>query len=142
MARDDIGSWTIVIDDVEDINFSVGPKNRLREPQPTSENALANFFPECSHGSLVFITQSRSISNELSEGRAAVLVEVTPMSADESVRLMETCLGHIDEPSQLTKLIHLLEHSPLAMKLLAAFVPVTLAFASTPANLKPDLKPV
>ena len=122
MARDDIGSWTIVIDDVEDLNFSVEPQNRPLEPQPGSENAFARFFPECSHGSLIFLTQSQSISNELSDGHAAALVEVTPLSADESVRMMETCLGHIEEPSQLTKLIHLLGHSPLAMKQAASCI--------------------
>ena len=116
LARDDIGSWTIVIDDVEDINFGVEPKHRLRDHQPAYENALARFFPECSHGSLFFLTRSQSVSNKLSEGSAATLVEVQPLSVNESVRMMETCLGHVEEPSQLIKLTHLLGHSPLAMK--------------------------
>ena len=116
MARDDIGSWTIVIDDVEGINFGVESKHRLRDHQPAFENALARFFPECSHGSLIFLTQSQSLSKQLSEGSAATLIEVTPLSAKESLRMMETCLGQVEEQPQLIELTHLLGHSPLAMK--------------------------
>ncbi|KAK5651335.1 hypothetical protein OQA88_12568 [Cercophora sp. LCS_1] len=108
----DRGRWLMVVDNADDAELFTGP------------TSLAQWIPECAHGSILTTTRNKEAGmNLMGNGR---LIEVDKMGEDESRQLLQGKLkGHNLDPEELATLSARLEHLPLALGQAAAFIQKT-----------------
>ncbi|KAK3347271.1 putative kinesin [Lasiosphaeria hispida] len=105
----DRGRWLMVIDNADDAHLFSQPGN------------LAQWIPECEHGSVLVTTRNKVAGSRLTRG--GCLIEVMKMDKGESKQLLQEKLKADDlDMDDLSRLASRLEHLPLALVQATAFI--------------------
>lgn len=112
--------WILIIDNADE--------TCLFEPSKKGKQAEANqsileFLPESKHGAILVTTRNRAAGVKFTKGVANAVIEVKPMSSEESKNLIKNNVtDHVLEECEMDGLADLLGHLPLAMVQAAAFM--------------------
>jgi tetratricopeptide (TPR) repeat protein len=109
LERKDRGRWLMVIDNADDTQLASGPEG------------LGQHIHECAHGSVLVTTRNKEAGSRLTKGRRPIVVK--QMDDSESKELLEKKLEQDTiDPGDLSTLSSRLEHLPLALVQVAAFM--------------------
>jgi tetratricopeptide (TPR) repeat protein len=126
LARDDQSAWLMILDSADDTEIFFSSSD-VASPKPAgtdqiaSEGNLAQYIPECSHGSILVTTKNKETGVRLTRGRG--ILEIGHMDPVESRKLMQEILEDDGPDSDhLDILTARLEYLPLALAQSAAFI--------------------
>lgn len=119
------GKWLLILDNVDDASFLVKAPDTTQGSSVTSAGnriirPLADYIPQCSHGSILVKSRSRDAAGELVERRE--MIGVGPMDHEDAVALF---LKKSDGDTGLetaSELVTALEFMPLAIVQAAAYI--------------------
>ncbi|KAL3459246.1 hypothetical protein BJX64DRAFT_265080 [Aspergillus heterothallicus] len=113
-------SWVLIIDNADETClFEVNNNGK----EDCEDQAILNFIPDAQHGAILITTRNKAAGVKFTKGRANTLIEVQPMTREESKRLIKNNMAdHYLEENQMDELSDLLGHLPLAIVQAAAFM--------------------
>lgn len=109
--------WLIVLDNVDDAQFLVGPTTN-REGRPSKSRK--SYLPHCSHGQVLITSRNRSAALQMVPYES--LRHVEPMDSNDAVQLLENRLAVSGSRSDITLLAETLSFMPLALTQAAAYI--------------------
>lgn len=112
--------WLLIIDNADETClFEPSKKGK----QPDANQAILEFLPESKHGAILVTTRNRAAGVKFTKGVANAVIEVKPMSSEESKNLIKNNVtDHVLEECEMDELAGLLGHLPLAIVQAAAFM--------------------
>ncbi|KAL2829596.1 hypothetical protein BJY01DRAFT_254948 [Aspergillus pseudoustus] len=112
--------WVLIIDNADET--SLFEANKVEKADGKNQSIL-NFLPESDHGITIVTTRNRAAGVKFTKGLASSLIEVHPMTGEESKCLIKNAAtNHYLEESEMNELSDLLGHLPLAIVQAAAFM--------------------
>ncbi|KAJ0414986.1 hypothetical protein BJY00DRAFT_294203 [Aspergillus carlsbadensis] len=112
--------WVLIIDNADETALFEGGKTGKEDGETQS---ILKFLPESQHGVTLITTRNRAAGVKFTKGLANTLIEVQPMTSEESRCLIQrTVTDHYLEESDMDELSGLLDHLPLAIVQAAAFM--------------------
>ncbi|CAH0036183.1 unnamed protein product [Clonostachys rhizophaga] len=130
------GEWIMIIDNADDVELFFGQPPETVSDITEPEN-LAQYLPECPHGSLLITTRNKQAAVRLTKGRG--LIEVPSMNDIEAVKLLRSSLDDIETTTaDLSALSAYLEYLPLALAQAAAYIKETTITVEKYLNLLGD----
>ncbi|KAL4782389.1 hypothetical protein BJX76DRAFT_369205 [Aspergillus varians] len=114
------GEWILIIDNADETSlFETCKKGKQAEANPS----ILDFLPETQRGAILVTTRNRAAGIKFTKGVANALIEVKPMTGDESKRLIKNSVtDHSLKECEMDGLSELLGHLPLAIVQAAAFM--------------------
>jgi len=83
------GQWLMIMDNADDAELfypsGPGTKNRGSAPNPSGEENVGDYLPNCAHGAILITTGDREVGIDLTESSG---IEVQKMTPDESLKLL------------------------------------------------------
>lgn len=126
LEGNDSGSWVMVIDNADDENLSFGEDDNHGPGSSNASTKLARYFPRRSNGSILLTTRNRKLGVKFAGAKLTTvggLITIPQMSVSESKNLLvEKLEGDDYDDHDLTELVEILEHLPLAIVQAAAFI--------------------
>ncbi|GKU03436.1 unnamed protein product [Fusarium langsethiae] len=122
LESDESGQWMMIIDNADDMQlFFPQPADLPKSKSDEEEDSLAEFIPECAHGTVLVTTRNMQVGSKLLKGKRPI--EVGKMDEYEATQLLRQGLHQGDEPLEtLLQLSSKLEFLPLALVQAAAFI--------------------
>ena len=122
------GKWLLILDNVDDSYMpSVKPVDNKRQKHVLNdvndllrEEPYFSYIPQCEHGSVLVTSRKKELALKIVEDDE--LIEVTPMSEADAVKLLEKKLSLKPEKGAITHLAEALDYLPLALVQAAAFI--------------------
>jgi len=124
--RDDRkGKWVLILDNVDDAGFLVEAPRTRHDGQTSGREdgnlqSIVSYLPQCSHGSILITTRSKSAALKVVEQRDIITIE--PMNRADGLALFEKKLGWHDDGEDVDELVAVLEYMPLAIVQAAAYI--------------------
>lgn len=113
----------MVIDNADDLKlfYGKGKEKATGANEDDHKANLAQYIPECAHGTILVTTRDKQTGLKLTKGKR--LIEVGKLGVDESERLLREQLEGVDEldSQDLSKLSSRLEYLLLALVQAASF---------------------
>ena len=121
LEGEDSGKWLMIIDNADDENLFFGEAGNRGQGSFNSFKKLAQYFPQRLNGSILLTTRNRILGVKFAAVRG--VVTIPEMSDIESKQLVMENLEEGDyDDHDLTDLVEVLEHLPLALVQAAAFI--------------------
>ncbi|PQE31720.1 hypothetical protein CJF32_00001045 [Rutstroemia sp. NJR-2017a WRK4] len=117
------GKWILILDNVDDAGFLIQAQSTSDTGQTNSMGSgkpLVAYLPQCSNGSILITTRSKSAALKLVEQRDIITVD--PMGEVGALGLLEKKLGRCNESNDAIELVTALEFMPLAIVQAAAYI--------------------
>jgi hypothetical protein len=112
--------WVLVIDNADETALFEGSRTGKEDDETQS---ILKFLPVSQHGVTLITTRNRAAGVKFTKGLADTLIEVKPMTREESKCLIKrTVTDHYLEESDMDELSDLLGHLPLAILQAAVFM--------------------
>ncbi|KAL2816120.1 hypothetical protein BJX63DRAFT_430412 [Aspergillus granulosus] len=112
--------WVLIIDNADETALFEANKSGVEDEERQS---ILSFLPESLHGVTLITTRNRAAGVKFTKGLANTLIEVQPMTSEESKCLIKnTVTDHYLEEADMDELSELLGHLPLAIVQAAAFM--------------------
>ncbi|RDW59348.1 uncharacterized protein DSM5745_11043 [Aspergillus mulundensis] len=111
--------WVLIIDNADETSlFEPSQQGKQGENHSTLD-----LIPNSQRGTVLVTTRNRAAGVKFTKGAANTMIEVTPMTAEESKLLVKNnMIDHVLEESEMDKLSELLGYLPLAIVQAAAFM--------------------
>ncbi|KAH7327805.1 hypothetical protein B0I35DRAFT_1645 [Stachybotrys elegans] len=112
-----IGRWLLVVDNADDSDIF------FPQAEDSPQHGLAQYLPDCSHGSILITTRNRQAGLKLV--RQKPIIEVGELNEDEGGEMLHTFLNDGSDPVSLedvSRLSSRLSNLPLALSHAAAFI--------------------
>ena len=121
LEGEDSGNWLMIIDNADDEKLFFGEAEDQNQGSFSSSGKLTQFFPQRPNGSILLTTRNRMVGVRFATARGVIIIP--EMSVSESKNLLVESLeeGSYDD-DDLTELVDVLEHLPLALVQAAAFI--------------------
>jgi uncharacterized protein YoaH (UPF0181 family) len=119
-------NWLVIIDSADDKSVLLeSPTGKQAESQGQGQQTwqserCIDYFPACSHGSLLLTTRNKSVALGVVEWDDVVMVE--PMARDHAIALLAKKLRNEHNPEEVAQLATELDFVPLAMVQAAAYI--------------------
>ncbi|QPC71750.1 hypothetical protein HYE68_002502 [Fusarium pseudograminearum] len=122
LESDESGQWMMIVDNADDMQLFFPQPADLPQPESNGENgSLAEFIPECVHGTILITTRNMQVGSRLLKGKRPI--EVGKMDEYEATQLLRQSVHQGDESLEiLLQLSSRLEFLPLALVQAAAFI--------------------
>ncbi|KAJ0347620.1 hypothetical protein COL154_013828 [Colletotrichum chrysophilum] len=112
LQRENVSPWLIIIDNADDVDMLFS-KN--------GEKLVASYLPKRENGKILITSRSLDAAEQLT-GSGRMIQKVPTMEEAQALQLFQKKLGqHVDEAAAL-RLIHTLDHIPLAVNQAAAYI--------------------
>ncbi|KAL4870668.1 hypothetical protein BDV12DRAFT_195147 [Aspergillus spectabilis] len=109
--------WILIIDNADETSLFEPTKQAKGSP------SILEFLPGSQHGVILVTARNRAAGVKFTKGAANALIEVKPMTTEESKRLIKNNIAdYVLEESEMDGLSELLGHLPLAIVQAAAFM--------------------
>lgn len=113
-------NWILIIDNADETCLF---EPRKKGKQADANQSILEFLPESKHGAILVTTRNRAAGVKFTKGVANAVIEVKPMSSEESKNLIKNNVtDHVLEECEMDGLADLLGHLPLAIVQAAAFM--------------------
>ncbi|EKJ67737.1 hypothetical protein FPSE_12108 [Fusarium pseudograminearum CS3096] len=122
LESDESGQWMMVVDNADDMQlFFPQPADSPQSESDEENDSLAEFIPECVHGTVLITTRNMQVGSRLLKGKRPI--EVGKMDEYEATQLLRQRVHQGDESLKtLLQLSSRLEFLPLALVQAAAFI--------------------
>ncbi|KAI9376511.1 hypothetical protein BJX61DRAFT_538748 [Aspergillus egyptiacus] len=112
--------WMLIIDNADETSLFETSKQQKGIDE---DNSIIEFLPTTPNGVVLITTRNRAAGVKFTQGLTSSLIEVKPMTGEESKHLIKNSLtDHILEESEMHALSDLLGYLPLAIVQAAAFI--------------------
>ncbi|KAL4921119.1 hypothetical protein BDW62DRAFT_198138 [Aspergillus aurantiobrunneus] len=112
--------WILIIDNADETSLFEACKQGKKFGE---SHSILDLLPENQHGVILITTRNRAAGVKFVKGVANALIEVKPMTGEESKRLIKNSVtDHVLEESEMDGLSELLGHLPLAIVQAVAFM--------------------
>ncbi|KAL3480031.1 hypothetical protein BJX99DRAFT_254916 [Aspergillus californicus] len=116
----DHDDWVIIVDNADETSLFEVTKQGKQKGDDTS---ILEFLPETQKGTILITTRNKAAGVKFTKGMADALIEVKPMSSEESKLLIKNNVtDHVLEESEMGRLSELLGNLPLAIVQATAFM--------------------
>lgn len=138
LLNEDNGRWLMIVDNADNTNTflssSRDPSSISRDPDTPRGATLGTYIPRCTHGRIVFTTNSKALGERLS--MQGFVIEIPPMDLHEACKLLHKRLfenmqllesppsyqREIPRKADLERLCVYLDCLPLSLSQAAAFM--------------------
>ncbi|KAL4732589.1 hypothetical protein ACLX1H_001607 [Fusarium chlamydosporum] len=121
LESDESGQWMMIVDNADDMHLFFPQSDGPPQSMSSGEDNLAEFLPDCAHGTILITTRNMQVGSRLLKGKRPI--EVNKMDEHEATQLLRQGLQQGDEPLEtLLQLSSRLEFLPLALVQAAAFI--------------------
>ena len=115
------GKWTMVLDNVDDIEVFYPKRKRVRGDSQDIPAPLAAFLPQSHNGSILITSRSKDVAVRLA-GSYKNIKEVHAMDRGQALQLLRNKLEDASDEDGAADLLNNLDYIPLAIAQAAAFI--------------------
>ncbi|GKT68785.1 kinesin [Colletotrichum tofieldiae] len=117
LQRKDVSRWLMIVDNADDVEILFSKMDE----QNDAHTPTASYLPKSDNGKILFTSRSWDAAEKLT-GNGKMILRVPTMDEAQALLLLQKKLGpEIDEAVAL-RLVHTLDHIPLAVNQAAAYI--------------------
>ncbi|KZL64860.1 TPR domain-containing protein, partial [Colletotrichum incanum] len=117
LQKKDVSPWLMIIDNVDDVEILFSKIDEQNDaPMP-----IASYLPKSNNGKILFTSRSWDAAEKLT-GNGNTIFRVPTMDEAQALLLLQKKLGPDIDKAVALRLVHTLDHIPLAVNQAAAYI--------------------
>ncbi|KAK1480546.1 hypothetical protein CCUS01_16204 [Colletotrichum cuscutae] len=117
LQRNDVSPWLMIVDNVDNIETLFSKMDR----HDVASMPIASYLPKTDNGKILFTSRSWDVAERLT-GNGKMILRVPTMDEAQALLLFEEKLGQDIDKTVAVRLVHRLDHIPLAVNQAAACI--------------------
>ncbi|GKT44024.1 uncharacterized protein ColSpa_04205 [Colletotrichum spaethianum] len=117
LQREDVSPWLMIVDNADDTEMLFSKmKDQNDAPMP-----IASYLPKSNNSKILFTSRSWDVAEKLT-GNGKMILRIPTMEEAQALLLLQKKLGPDIDKAVALRLIHTLDHIPLAVNQAAAYI--------------------
>ncbi|CCF43601.1 hypothetical protein CH063_13257, partial [Colletotrichum higginsianum] len=117
LQRKDASSWLMIVDNADDVTTLLSKMNE----QDDTSMPIASYLPKSDNGKILITSRSWDAA-EMLTGNGKMIIRVPTLDEAQALLLLQKKLGQDIDKAAAVRLVHRLDHIPLAVNQAAAYI--------------------